>query len=428
MPSSKKFSDRGFLPWRLKSRSMVATRLGFVAPAFLAASVLLGSASARDPVTTDTAWLIELNSSALQAVCRQSLPPPVVARNLAVLHLAVEDAWLHAPADHELAALAAGATVAEALFPSWLPSAGVQTVSAQLTAPATSAAWRTGRQIAERWLASRADDESNSFVNYVPQTGAGAWRRTYPQFRPPELPNWPLVKPFAIRRAQDFVFPGPPALDSERWTRALAEMKARGGRQAPQRSADEELIARFWSDFSYTCTPPGHWNVIAAEVVRTENLSPDAAVRLFATLNTAMADAGIVCWEAKYARNFWRPITALNPSADPEGWLPLLNTPPHPEYPSGHSMFSGAAAEVLSSALGRDTCAVAVPSDALPGVIRHYTSFSAIAAEISQSRVLGGIHYPFSCADGLTVGRSVGREVLRARASSSEFSANLVQK
>src|SRR5262249_16655740 len=144
------------------------------------------------------------------------------------------------------------------------------------------------------------------------------------------------------------------------------------------------------SDFSYTVTPPGHWNQIAQNVATNLGLSLAQNARLFALLNIAMADAGIASWDAKYEYNFWRPVTAIqqadvdgNPDteADPN-WLPLLTTPSFPEYMSGHSTFSGAASTVLAQFLGSNNVPFTVGSDALPGVTRSYSNLSGAAEEI----------------------------------------------
>src|SRR5262249_7147764 len=162
-------------------------------------------------------------------------------------------------------------------------------------------------------------------------------------------------------------------------------------------------IARFWADGSGTVTPPGHWNQIAAEIANssTNNLADNA--RLLAELNFALADAGIVAWDAKYHYGFWRPITAIresdidnNPDTEQEpGWNSLLITPPFPEYISGHSTFSGAAATILTFAFG-DNFAFSTTSPGLPNVTRSFTSFQQAAEEAGRSRIYGGIHYQFS--------------------------------
>jgi membrane-associated phospholipid phosphatase len=137
---------------------------------------------------------------------------------------------------------------------------------------------------------------------------------------------------------------------------------------------------------------------------------------LFALINVAMADAAICSWEAKYAFNFWRPVTAIR-NADTDGndatasdpaWSSLIVTPPFPDYVSGHSTFSGAAARVLARFYGSDAIAFATGSDFLPGVIRTFASFSAAASEAAASRLYGGIHFRSASEDGLVAGEEIG--------------------
>jgi membrane-associated phospholipid phosphatase len=145
-----------------------------------------------------------------------------------------------------------------------------------------------------------------------------------------------------------------------------------------------------------------------------------------------MADAAMVSWKAKYEYNYWRPVTAIreadtdgNPStvADPT-WTPLLVTPPFPEYTSGHSTFSGAAAAVLKGFFGTDDIAFTAESDDAPGILRSYPSFSAAAAESGMSRIYGGIHFMsgnlFGLSSGNRVGNSVVKRLLRVRVEEVE--------
>jgi membrane-associated phospholipid phosphatase len=144
---------------------------------------------------------------------------------------------------------------------------------------------------------------------------------------------------------------------------------------------------------------------------------------LFALLNVSMADAAIACWDAKYRYVFWRPITAIragdldgNDATAPDAaWVPWLDstptgTPAHPEYPSGHSTVSGAAAFVLADAFG-DKTAFTVTSDVRPGT-RSFSSFSAATAEIADARVFGGIHFRTSCVRGNALGQAVAGYLL----------------
>jgi len=397
--------------------------LGFilVASAVLAA-IVIGAVVARGESIVIT-W----NRAVLDAIRAETTPPPLAGRTLAIVHLVLDEATHDTAEDlrREVLAIVSACTATSALFPGRVGDfERVRDAALAEVLPApTAAEWQRALQIAATFLEARGDDGANRSVTYIPRAEPGSWRRTTPFFRPPELPQWPDVRTFAIHDPVSLVPAGPPALESAAWADALAESRRLGGRSSDERTADEAVTAKFWSDFSYTTTPPGHWNEIAADVARRRGFDEATTARLFAALNVAMADAGIVCWETKYRYNFWRPVTALAG----EGWQPLLNTPPHPEYPSGHSAFSGAAAAVLAAFVGSDECEFTVRSDAMPGVERVFHRFSDAAREISLSRVYGGIHYRFSCEDGLAIGRAVAGEVLR-RDSTAPGSAKIASR
>jgi hypothetical protein len=164
---------------------------------------------------------------------------------------------------------------------------------------------------ADAIVEARAADGSNTQVPYIPTNTPGAWRRTPPWFRPPDLPHWGLVKPFALTNAAQFRPPGPPALTSDRYVADYNEVKALGRRTAPTAPADQTVAARFWSDFSGTVTPPGHWTQITLALAQSNHLALSEKAHLLAIVHIALADAGIACWETKYAYNFWRPVTAI---------------------------------------------------------------------------------------------------------------------
>src|SRR5262249_38400948 len=151
--------------------------------------------------------------------------------------------------------------------------------------------------------------------------------------------------------------PPPPALDSAEYAAAFNEVKSLGRVDSATRSADQTQIALFWRDATGTSYAFGHWNKIAQGVAVDQGLSLASDARLFARLTLAPADAIISCWDAKYAYNFWRPVTAIraadtdgNPDTEPDaGWTPLIVTPNFPSYTSAHSTVSGAAAGVLTA-------------------------------------------------------------------------------
>jgi membrane-associated phospholipid phosphatase len=210
--------------------------------------------------------------------------------------------------------------------------------------------------------------------------------------------------------------PGPPSLDSARYAAEFNEVKALGAAVGSTRTADQTLIALFWADGAGTETPPGHWNSIAQDVAAQFGNSLEQNARLFALLNIAMADAAICAWDAKYYFNFWRPVTAIR-NADSDGnaetmsdaaWQSFIATPPFPDYVSGHSTFSAAAATVLARFYGSDDVTFSTGSDFLPNVVRQFTSFSAAAVEAGDSRVYGGIHFRSASEDGLAGGNKIG--------------------
>jgi PAP2 superfamily len=178
-----------------------------------------------------------------------------------------------------------------------------------------------------------------------------------------------------------------------------------------QRTAEQEAIARFWSDDpGAIVTPPGHSCSIAAHVLRQEDASLMLAAETFAKVGIAVNDAFIACWHAKYRYNLLRPVSYLRANVD-AGWLPLLTTPPFPEYPSGHSVQSGAAFHVLADLFGDDHRFVDHTHDDRGLPARRFTSFTAAADEAGISRLYGGIHFRAAIELGLTQGRSIGAAV-----------------
>jgi membrane-associated phospholipid phosphatase len=164
----------------------------------------------------------------------------------------------------------------------------------------------------------------------------------------------------------------------------------------------------FWADGAGTETPPGHWNSIAQIIAAARGNTLEENARLFALLNIAMADAAICAWDAKYTYHFWRPVTAIA-FAEPElNWMSFIVTPPFPDYVSGHSTFSAAAATVLPLFYGTEDLPFTTGSDFLPGVYRSFSTCLDAAEEAALSRIYGGIHFRSASEDGLQAGISIG--------------------
>ena len=376
--------------------------------------------------------------------------PPVAARNLAMVHAAMYDAVnaidgthqayhvdLEAPegASPVAAAAAAAQRVASQLYRAVDERAVFEAALAEALATVPDGAGKTdgialGQQVGDAMLAWRSTDGASAVVPYTPGTDPGDWQRTFPDFLPPLLPQWPGVTPFAMTSGQQFRPDAPPALDSAEYAAAVNEVMQLGSVNSSARTAEQTEIALFWGDGGGTFTPPGHWNQIAADVALDRGNTLVQNARLFALLDIAMADAGIASWDAKYTYGLWRPIDAIrrgdtdfnSATAADAAWTPLLKTPPFPTYTSGHSTFSGAADAVLSSFFGDDVH-FSSTADGHTGfrqrplsdgqiVTRSFDSFTQAADEAGRSRIFGGIHFQFDNAAGLSAGRSVGSYVI----------------
>lgn len=392
-----------------------------------AVAVVLASAAQANPV-------LDWNALMLGAIRADNSGPTLSTRNLAILDASLYDAVNSVARTHqpylslldnppgtspEAAVIAAGREVMLTLYPSFQArtlSLYEEGLSALPASVATTNGVALGKQVADLMLEARQGDGANTQVPYIPSDAPGQWRRTPPFYRPPLDPHWRYVKLFALPDKESFLPPPPPPLTSEQYAQDFNEVKAIGGVNSQVRTAEQSQIAVFWSDFSYTAMPPGHWHEIAANIVRSRNTSFEDSARLMALISLAQADAAIVCWEIKYRYNTWRPVTAIrradedgNPATDPDpNWKDYLNAPNFPEYVSGHSTFSKASAEVLARFYGTDAITFSATSDSLPGVFRTFTSLAACANEVGMSRIYGGIHYQSANREGKATGARVG--------------------
>ncbi len=380
-------------------------------------------------------------------------PPPLVAKQLAMVQVAMFDAINAVNPQYEsyalqiapqtgasevAAAAAAAHRVASALFSlpvqieKWDTTLS-ETLAAVPDGQAKTLGLELGRKSADAILARRANDGSGATSNYVHGTDPGDWQPTAPGFSAATLPQWPQVTPFVMTAGNQFRPTAPPLLTSPEYAAAVDQVMQLGDADSQTRTAEQTEIAKFWADGGGTATPPGHWNAIATDILLQRESSLIESARTMALLNLALADAAIVSWDAKYFYDLWRPIDAIRKAATDGNaattaktdWTPLLNTPSFPSYTSGHSTFSGAAAEVLSSLFGesfafstladRGAAGIWPPPDDVTGLVkRTFPSFDAAAEEAGMSRIYGGIHYSFDNVAGLSSGRSVGQLVINS--------------
>ncbi len=373
------------------------------------------------------------NDLTLQAIRYANVPPPVAVRQMAIVQLAIYDSAIGIepryrpfevePSQEECSLEAAVSAAAHQSLRTLFPKSAdlfdshyraILSVIPNTAAKTNGIRW--GKRVAKEFLQLRQFDGAGQSTSYNYDVRAGYWQRTLPNFDKPLLPNWGRMKPFAIPCVEEFRPPPPPVLSSTEWATQYNLVKQIGATNSTTRTPEQREIALFWADGANTETPPGHWNKIAQQVIEKKGYDLVESARLFAALNVALADASIVCWDAKYTYNWWRPITAIrfgnsgdNPMPDPDpNWLPLIPTPPFPEHTSGHSTFSGAAEAVLTELTGSDEFQFVTTSDGLPGVVRRFRRFSDAAREAGISRIYGGIHFPSANEQGLESGRKVG--------------------
>jgi hypothetical protein len=349
-------------------------------------------------------------------------------RTLAITQIAVYDAVngilgggeslvvdLHGPrsASAEAAAAAAARTALDALLPSQQPAidAFFQSSLAQLgSGQHVERGVSFGDAVAAAVLAARADDGAVATPPvFAPATGPGEYQLTPPAFAPAGFTQTSNVTPFVLESASQFRPAPPPALTSAEYAADFNEVKSLGELHSTIRSADQTAIGRFWGAAPIWIV----WNQIADQAAAGFSNSLEQNARLFAVLDTTLADSAIAVYDAKYAYHRWRPITAItaadqgNPStvADPN-WVPVANTATDPSYPGAHATFSQAAATVLDDFFGTDVFSFSL-TNASVGITRSFTSFSAASNEASDSRIFAGQHFRYDEEAGQTLGGHV---------------------
>jgi len=276
---------------------------------------------------------------------------------------------------------------------------------------AKSAGVALGEQAAAAILALRGGDSVAAPDTYRPFTMPGVYVPTVS----PVAIQWGQRKPWAMSAGNQFRPGPPPALTSEVWARDYNEVKALGGKNSSQRSAAQTEIARFWE-----VTMPVIYYPLARSVALQPGREVTQNARLLAAAGMAMDDALIAIFDAKYAYNFWRPITAIR-NGDQDGndaterdptWTPFIDTPMHPEYPCAHCVLSGALGAVLQAEIGSGPVPrLATTSSLVPGVTRSWTSIAEFTQEVANARIYDGVHYRNSAEVGTALGRKVGELV-----------------
>ncbi|MBV8948790.1 MAG: vanadium-dependent haloperoxidase [Solirubrobacterales bacterium] len=389
------------------------------------------TSSGRTLAAADTSdQVIQWNQELQKVLVAPGAQPASIhpTRTMAIAQIAVYDAVngilgrgqpllvdVHAPrrASADAAVASAARTALDALLPSQQPTIDAFFQSSLAEFGSNERVDRGilyGARVADAILAARQNDGATSTAPvFTPLTGPGEYQLTPPAFAPAGFTQTANVTPFVLNNPSQFRPAAPPDLTSARYAADFNEVHSLGELNSTTRTPDETSIGRFWGAAPIWTV----WNQIAdqAAVAFGNNLEQNA--RLFALLDTTLADSAIGLYDAKYAFHRWRPVTALtasdqgnpNTAADPS-WVPLANTANDPSYPGAHATFSQAAATVLGDFFGTDVLSFSLTNPSV-GITRTFPSFSAAADEASASRIFAGQHFRYDEEAGQSLGSQV---------------------
>ena len=396
------------LPSGMTSKILLATALATVSAAVARADVVMD-------------W----NAKADAIAAEKQVLPAQHSRALSILHVAMFEAVnaierRYAPykltlsADRstskEAAAAAAAYDVLVAIYPDQKPgldAAMTASLSGIAETESKSNGIELGKKAAAGVIAFRTNDGGAAQESYRPYAKPGV-------YVPTTMPLFSTVgatSPWVMTSGSQFRPAPPPALDSQTWTKDLNEIREIGGRNSTKRTAEQTTIGRFWF-FVGART----YNPIVRQAAMAKNMDVVDCARLFALTSIAGNDALVAVFDAKFHYNLWRPVTAirnadltLNPATPrEESWLPLGDTPMHPEYPCAHCITSAAISAVLQNIVGDDFGEFSLTSPTAPGVTRKWSRLQDYSDEVSNARIYAGFHYRFSTEVGKDMGRKIG--------------------
>ncbi|GAB4427162.1 MAG: hypothetical protein OHK0039_45360 [Bacteroidia bacterium] len=275
-----------------------------------------------------------------------------------------------------------------------------------------------------RWSEGDNYKQTRTFARYtVDNDQPGRWAPTPPDYMDAIEPHWNKIRPFVIDSATQFVPPVPPAFDMDTASTFYKDMM-HVYKISKNLDEEQKAIASFWDCNPFVThhqghvmfatkkiTPGGHWIGITTIACRQAKTDLMGTAEAFTRVSIALADAFISCWDEKYRSNVIRPETVINRYIDEE-WLPLLQTPPFPEYTSGHSVISAAAALTLTDLFGEPFPFVDSTEVEYGLPPRSFDSFIDASSEAAISRLYGGIHYLPAIDNGVSQGKKVGNYVV----------------
>lgn len=251
----------------------------------------------------------------------------------------------------------------------------------------------------------------------------GKWHPTPPDYSDGVEFCWGTMKTFVLKSSSQFALPPPPVYSDDK-NSVYFKQNQEVYDQSKKLTGEQLAIARYWDDNPFVIehsghmmfankkiTPGGHWIGITAIACKQSHANAVKTAQAYALTSVAMFDAFICCWQEKYKSSYIRPVTVINDKIDKD-WLPYLQTPPFPEYPSGHSTITRSAAVMLTRLFGNNFAFQDTSDLRYIGMQRHFNSFVQAANEASISRFYGGIHYVNSVNTGADQGRRVSEYII----------------
>jgi hypothetical protein len=268
-----------------------------------------------------------------------------------------------------------------------------------------------GKAVAQSIFSWSANDgASNANAPYIPPVGAGLWVPTPPAFAAPFGPYWGNNR-LMVRHSLDGAEPKAPPVYSVDPSSDYYKMQKQVYDISQTLTPDQVATALYYRD-----NPGfggGHYLFLLKEVLVKENRNLDFSAYVFAKTSIAILDAGIGCWQIKYKYNQERPITYIRGVLGYTTWNPLFPTPNFPDFPSGHCELGGAFAQIMEGLFGLHYHFIDHTYDYLGMAPRTFSSFDALAQEVSDARVFAGIHNRISCDRAVTLGRKIARNINR---------------
>jgi hypothetical protein len=393
--------------------------------ALLATTPICFNLPAAADVITD--W----NEKTVAFVTEVKLAPPDAERVMAMVHVAMFDAVnaiqkryrpyvvqppSSATASQEVAATVAAGTVLLGMHPeakAKLNADMARYLAATEEGAAKLEGIKIGEAVATRVLEARTGDGSDALDAYRPKAKPGVYVGT-----PITVGSvWPKLRPFVMTNPAQFRPEPPISLTSQKWATDYNEIKLFGARTTSKRSAQQTENARFW-----LAPGPVIYYPVVRQIAHAKKLNVLDSARMMALIAVARADAFVAIFDAKYHYDFWRPVTAIrngdidgNPDTDLDpSWLPLADTPMHPEYPCAHCIMAATIVAVVESLFDTaDIPELSLTSPTAPGVTHRWSNLKALVEEVKEARIWAGFHYRFSTIVGEDMGRKIGEYTVK---------------